>query len=61
MFISHGKWDTVLPLNRCSRRLVPQLQSEGYEVLYREFYGFHMIPGAIAREALNWFKAQSGI
>ncbi len=55
MFISHGKWDMVLPIERCSRRIVPQLQRAGYEVLYREFNGPHTIPGAISRQAVEWF------
>jgi predicted esterase len=59
LFISHGKWDNVLPIDRCSRRIVPQVQRAGYEVLYREFNGFHTVPNAIAREALDWFLAQS--
>ena len=55
LFISHGISDNVLPIARCSRRIVPGLQQAGYEVQYREFNGFHSVPGAIAREALEWF------
>ncbi len=55
MFISHGKWDTVLPIERCSRRIVPQLQQAGYDVLYREFNGPHTVPDAISRQAVEWF------
>lgn len=55
LFISHGKWDHILPIDRCSRRMVPLLQRASYNVLYREFYGFHTVPNAIAREALHWF------
>ncbi|WP_242920657.1 alpha/beta hydrolase [Pontibacter liquoris] len=29
IFISHGLHDTVLPINACSRRIVPQLQQQG--------------------------------
>ncbi len=58
LFISHGKWDPVLAIDRCSRRIVPQLQRAGYELRYREFNGFHTVLGAIAREALDWFVAQ---
>ena len=29
----------VLPIDSCSRRIVPQLKSEGYRVTYREFEG----------------------
>ncbi|MUL37201.1 alpha/beta hydrolase [Gloeocapsopsis dulcis] len=54
MFISHGKWDTVLPIERCSRRIVPQLQRAGYDLLYREFNGIHTVPSAIAQQAVEW-------
>ncbi|HEY9622432.1 MAG TPA: alpha/beta hydrolase-fold protein [Crinalium sp.] len=57
LFISHGKNDTVLPIDRCSRRIVPQLQRVGYDVLYREFDGPHTVPEAIAREGMSWFTA----
>jgi len=31
----------VLPIDRCSRRLVPILREDGYDVDYREFDGGH--------------------
>jgi phospholipase/carboxylesterase len=55
IYVSHGKGDQVLPIDSCSRRLVPRLRSAGYEVVYREFDGPHTIPEDIAREALEWF------
>ena len=55
VFVSHGKRDRVLPIERCSRKIVPQLEREGYEVRYREFDGPHTVPEAVAREALEWF------
>jgi phospholipase/carboxylesterase len=58
-FLSHGTRDTVLPIDRCSRRIVPTLQHAGYEVLYREFDGPHTMPPAIAREALSWFTPRA--
>ena len=51
-FVSHGTADEVLPIQRTSRRLVPALQREGYDVTYREFDGGHAVPLASAREAL---------
>lgn len=57
VFVSHGERDTVLPINRCSRRIVPQLQQAGYPVIYQEFDGGHTVPQEIARDALNWFMA----
>jgi len=56
LFISHGKWDTVLPIERCSRQIVPQLQRAGYEVRYREFNGPHTVPRDIAQAALEWLR-----
>lgn len=59
IFISHGQQDTVLPIDRCSRRIVPRLQQAGYEVLYQEFDGPHTVPGEIRRAALEWFMDET--
>jgi phospholipase/carboxylesterase len=56
-FVSHGTRDGWLPIDRTSRRLVPELEQTGYEVLYREFDGPHVVPPRIAREAVDWFTA----
>ncbi|WP_224366178.1 alpha/beta hydrolase [Hyalangium versicolor] len=55
IFVSHGTDDQVLPIDPCSRRLVPRLEGVGYDVLYREFDGAHTVPAEIAREAAEWF------
>ena len=55
LFVSHGKRDSVLNIDACSRRLVPRLQRAGYEVLYHEFDGPHTVPENITREAVEWF------
>ncbi|WP_242053725.1 alpha/beta hydrolase-fold protein [Nostoc sp. FACHB-888] len=55
IFISHGKSDQVLPIERCSRRIVPQLKQAGYDLEYREFNGLHTVPTAIAERAMEWF------
>jgi predicted esterase len=55
VFISHGTVDQVLPIDECSRRIVPQLKREGYRVTYREFEGKHELPPAVASEAMKWF------
>jgi predicted esterase len=57
VFVSHGTRDRVLPIERCSRRIVPQLDRAGYRVRYREFDGPHTVPDSIAREALRWFSS----
>ncbi|MBV9927861.1 MAG: phospholipase [Acidobacteria bacterium] len=55
LFISHGTRDRVLPVDVCSRRIVPRVREAGYEVLYVEFEGPHTVPPAIAAEAVEWF------
>ncbi len=54
VFISHGRSDNVLPIDRCSRVIVPRLQSQRYDVTYREFDGVHELPPAIATDAMTW-------
>lgn len=54
-YVAHGTRDAVLPIDRCSRRLVPQLRRAGYAVEYEEFDGPHTVPPAIARAAVHWF------
>lgn len=56
-FISHGTADTILPIDRCSRRIVPVLQKRGYDVTFREFNAGHEIPASIAREGMQWAAA----
>jgi phospholipase/carboxylesterase len=58
IFISHGTRDGWLPIDSCSRRIVPRLKRAGYEVRYREFEGGHVVPPAIAREAASWFAVR---
>lgn len=54
VFVSHGDADAVLPVDRTSRRVVPALRAEGYDVTYREFAGPHTVPPEVAREAGDW-------
>jgi phospholipase/carboxylesterase len=55
VFISHGTRDEVLPIDRTSRSIVPDLERRGYDVTYREFNGPHTVPADLAREAFGWF------
>ena len=57
ILVSHGTLDSWLPIERCSRRIVPQLERAGYEVHYREFEGGHVVPPEIGCEAADWFAA----
>ena len=54
VFISHGTRDQILPIEQCSRRIVPQLERAKYDVEYREFDGPHAVPPEIAKDALAW-------
>jgi phospholipase/carboxylesterase len=56
-FVSHGTADQILPIDRCSRVIVPRLRSSGYDVTYREFDGRHELPPVVADEALKWAAA----
>jgi phospholipase/carboxylesterase len=56
-FISHGTADQILPIDQCSRVIVPRLKAMGYDVTYREFEGRHELPPEIAREAFQWMAA----
>jgi phospholipase/carboxylesterase len=53
-FISHGTADQILPIDRCSRVIAPQLQRRGYDVTFKEFDGGHQVPPDIAAEAMRW-------
>ncbi len=55
LFISHGRRDSVLPIDRTSREVVPVVRRWGYDVTYREFDGGHLAPEPIIDEAVTWF------
>jgi phospholipase/carboxylesterase len=57
LFFSHGTMDQILPIDQCSRIMVPRLQSMGYDVTFRQFEGRHELPPEIALEALRWMSA----
>lgn len=57
VYISHGTGDPVLPVDRCSRRIVPQLRSLGYDVTYDEFDGGHEVPDSAVGHAMTWLRA----
>ncbi|MGI4829837.1 MAG: alpha/beta hydrolase [Janthinobacterium lividum] len=54
IFLSHGTADEVLPIDLCSRRIVPQLKTRHYDLTYREFPGPHTVPDFIQTEAMHW-------
>ena len=55
VFVSHGTEDTVLPIDVCSRRIVPALRTAGYEVAFREFEGGHTVPPSVADDGVGWW------
>ena len=56
IFVSHGTNDQILPIDRCSRRIVPSLKQRGYDVTFREFEGGHEMPAEIVKDALSWAR-----
>jgi phospholipase/carboxylesterase len=55
VFVSHGVHDEVLPIDPCSRRIVPALQRAGYDVEYHEFDGGHVVPPGMVERAVARF------
>lgn len=58
LFVTHGQSDDVLPIDVCSRRLVPLLEGAGYDLRYREFPDGHIVPAPIASEAVAWLMGK---
>lgn len=54
LLVTHGVHDAVLPVDRTSRRVVPELRRQGYDVDYREFPGPHVVPPELAVQAADW-------
>ena len=57
VFISHGTADPILPIEQCSRKIVPVLRENGYDVTFKEFDGGHMVPSDIVHDAMRWAAA----
>ncbi|MDY7230035.1 alpha/beta hydrolase [Hyalangium rubrum] len=55
VFVSQGLSDSVLPVDKCGRKVVSQMEKAGLRVRYREFDGGHEVPPAVAREAFDFF------
>lgn len=59
VFISHGTDDGTLPIDRTSRKIVPNLEDRGYDVTYVEFEGPHAVPNDIVGQATDWFLGEA--
>ncbi len=57
VYLSHGRADTVLPIDRTTRRIVPQLRAADIPAEVREFDGPHVVPPEIAADAVRWLTA----
>jgi phospholipase/carboxylesterase len=53
-FISHGKRDRVLPIEKCGRRIARDLKADAYDVTLKEFDGGHEIPPDVLGEGFRW-------
>jgi predicted esterase len=57
ILLTHGLFDPTLPI-RCSRdNIVPKLRERNYDVDYREFKGFHMVPYWAIKRAVETLAA----
>ena len=48
---------SVLPIERCGRRIAVRLRALGYAVNYREFSGGHVVPADMVETAFRHFLA----
>lgn len=55
IFISHGRSDTVLNIDRTSRKIVPTLRELGLRVDYQEHDGGHSLGATYLKQAMVWF------
>jgi predicted esterase len=54
VYLSHGRTDTVLPIDQTARRIVAQLQTAAIPTEVHEFDGPHVVPPDIAEDAVDW-------
>jgi hypothetical protein len=53
VYVSHGVQDKVLPINRCSRVIVPKLKAADYSVVYKVFPEGHCVPHNCINDAMK--------
>ena len=54
VYITHGIFDPVFPVDRTGIRVADALISEGYDVRYEEYEGGHEVPGTVANAVAVW-------
>lgn len=57
VFVSHGVYDRILPIDVCGRPVVAGLREGGYDVDFREFDGGHEMPEPIVRASFEWLTS----
>jgi phospholipase/carboxylesterase len=55
IFIAHGTFDNVLPVEDTRDITVPRLRGDGYVVKYEEFAGGHTVVTTVAQHAFDWW------
>ncbi|HTU11181.1 MAG TPA: hypothetical protein VMG08_09820 [Allosphingosinicella sp.] len=57
VYLSHGLRDRILPYRRTREAFLPRLLALGFRVTFRPFDGDHVLPDAVAEEAVRLFVA----
>ncbi len=55
VFVSHGTFDSVLPIAQAGDAVVKKLRAAGYPVTYRRFRGEHEVSERTSAAAIRWF------
>jgi phospholipase/carboxylesterase len=55
VYLSHGRQDTILPIEDCGRRIAAQLTRQAYVLRFDEFDGGHMASPEVREAAVSWF------
>ncbi|HYC02376.1 MAG TPA: alpha/beta hydrolase-fold protein [Azospirillaceae bacterium] len=53
-FLTHGNEDTVLDIDRCSRRILTELRRRGRDARLAEFQGGHVLKASLLAASLDW-------
>jgi phospholipase/carboxylesterase len=56
VWVSHGVKDQILPIDQCSRQIVPLLKQSGYSVRCEEFDSGHQMPPPVIKLAAEWMR-----